>query len=268
VAEDRHKYEQELLAQRRRAEELAEQHARDQEALAAAGAEARDRALFAEQLVGMVSHDIRNPLSVIDLSTLLLRKGGLSPAQQTVVDRVSRSVSRVQHLIGDLLDFTQARLGGGLTVRPEPADLHQAVADAVAELAAAFPDRAIVHRREGDGQCVADARRITQAVGNLVANAVAHGASGRPIAVHTGPAGADFHVRVHNEGPVIPADALPTLFQPMVRGPGKLGGEGGVGLGLYIVERIVQAHGGSVQVRSSAQEGTSFTLALPRAGPP
>jgi sigma-B regulation protein RsbU (phosphoserine phosphatase) len=262
VAEDRHKYERELLLQRQRAEELLAQHARDQQALAAAQAQAQDRAEFAEQLVGVVSHDIRNPLSVIQMSAVLLERG-ISPEQQkAAVGRIARSVRRVQHLIGDLLDFTQARLGGGLSVRKSDVDLHQSVADGVAELAAGFPDCVLRHERAGSGRCNADADRIMQAVGNLVGNAVNHGDRSAPITVRTQDDGALFRVSVHNTGAPIPPEVVPRLFEPMVRGA-EPGAAQGVGLGLYIVRAIARAHGGRVTVRSSAQEGTTFGIELP-----
>ncbi|MDB5897869.1 MAG: sensor signal transduction histidine kinase [Ramlibacter sp.] len=261
VAEDRHKYERELLLQRRRAEELAAQVARDQHELAAAQAKAHDRALFAEHLVGMVSHDIRNPLSVIHMSTVLLQKG-LGPEQHgAVVARVARAVARVQHLIGDLLDFTQARVGAGLSLRKVPVDLHQSVADGVAELAAAFPRTRIEHVRSGGGTCVADADRVLQAIGNLVANAVSHGAADCPVTVRSENTGEGFRITVHNHGRPIPPEVLPRLFEPMVRGADTL--SQGVGLGLYIVREIVRGHGGEVQVSSTAEAGTSFVITLP-----
>lgn len=264
VAEDRHKYERELLLQRRRAEELAALHARDQQELQAARAQAEDRAQFAEQLVGVVSHDIRNPLSVIHMSALLLERG-LQPEQhKAAVARVSRAVQRTQHLIGDLLDFTQARLGGGIAVRREhDVDLHQAIADSVAELAVAFPHCRLEHTRSGKGRCRADADRIVQAVGNLVANAVAHGAPGEAVAVRTESDAAGFRVSVHNGGDPIPAELLPRLFDPMVRG--KDAGNKGVGLGLFIVREIARAHGGRVEAASTAGDGTTFSLYLPSA---
>jgi sigma-B regulation protein RsbU (phosphoserine phosphatase) len=262
IAEDRHKYERELLLQRRRLEELAARHAQDQQDLMAARAQAEDRAQFAEQLVGVVSHDIRNPLSVIHMSSVLLERGGLDPQQKAALARVGRSVSRMQHLIGDLLDFTQARLGGGLSVRKSEVDLHQAVADSVAELAVAYPACGLRHERSGSGICEADADRITQAVGNLVSNAASHGAPGQPVTVRTESTGDHFRITVHNEGKPIPPDVLPRLFEPMVRGADA--GSQGVGLGLYIVAAILRAHGGRVHAQSTAEAGTSFILELPR----
>jgi sigma-B regulation protein RsbU (phosphoserine phosphatase) len=264
VAEDRLKYERELLLQRQRAEELAAQHARDQQDLQAARAQAEDRALFAEQLVGMVSHDIRNPLSVIHMSAALLERG-VPPAQQhAAVARVTRAVQRVQHLIGDLLDFTQARLGSGLGIRKARVDLHQAIADSISELAVAFPDCVLRHEAQGEGICLADADRIVQAIGNLVANAASHGDRSRPITVRSENRNGTFEVVVHNHGQPIPPDLLEHLFEPMVRGAGATAaGAKGVGLGLYIVREIVRAHAGEAQVTSTAEDGTAFALRFP-----
>jgi sigma-B regulation protein RsbU (phosphoserine phosphatase) len=263
IAEDRHKYERELMAQRRRAEDLHAQHMKDEEELSQARAQAEVRAQFAEQLVGVVSHDIRNPLSVIHMSAAMLQKG-LSPAQQaTVVARIERSVGRVQHLVSDLLDFTEARLGRGLRVQPRPVDLHQSLAESVGELAVAFPDRAIRHEPVGPGECRADPDRIAQAVGNLVGNAVNHGAADQPVTVRSEGGDDRFRITVHNHGPAIPAAQMPLLFEPMVRGADVLAQ--GVGLGLFIVREIAAAHGGNVRATSSPVDGTAFTIELPRA---
>lgn len=263
VAEDRHRYERELLQQRKRAEELAELHARDQQELTAARAQAEDRAQFAEQLVGVVSHDIRNPLSVIQMSAAVLERGVGGEQQKAAVGRIGRAVQRVQHLIGDLLDFTQARLGAGLGVKKAEVDLHQAIADSVAELQVAFPQCRLRHERSGGGFCLADADRIVQAVGNLVANAATHGAREQPITVRTEHRGREFRVSVHNRGEPIPPEVLPRLFEPMVRGQDA--GSKGVGLGLYIVREIARAHGGRAEAASTAEAGTTFSLVLPGA---
>lgn len=262
VAEERHKYERELLRQRQHAEELAALHARDQQELAAARAQAEDRAQFAEQLVGMVSHDIRNPLSVIHMSTVLLERGVPPEQQLAVVARVTRAVARVHRLVADLLDFTQARLGAGLAIRKEDIDLHQVVADCVAELAIAFPRCRLQHQCSGPGACRADADRLSQAVGNLVANAANHGDPERPITVRSERAGGTVRVSVHNDGRPIPPELVPRLFEPMVRGEAGAAAKG-VGVGLYIVRAIARGHGGEVRVASDAEGGTTFTLEWP-----
>lgn len=264
VAEDRHRYERELLAQRQRAERLAEEQAKAQAELAAAHDEAANRAQFAERLVGVVSHDIRNPLSVIQMSTALLEKLGATEQQRPVIARVDRAVARVQHLLGDLLDFTQARLGRGLSVQRHAVDLRQVVAGAVEELAHAFPGREILFTGGSAAMCEADAQRVAQAIGNLVANAVAHGEPGRPVTVRLEGVDSAWAVSVHNVGRPIPPEAVERIFEPMVQGDTRPEGSG-IGLGLYIVREIARRHGGSATVRSSPEEGTTFTLLLPRA---
>ncbi|MGE4243229.1 PAS domain-containing sensor histidine kinase [Ramlibacter sp.] len=261
VAEDRHKYERELLLQRQRAEQLLAQHERDQLDLAATRAQAEDRALVAEHMVGIVSHDLRNPLSTIQMSATLLGMGQLTEQQRTVLARITRSVQRSERLISDLLDFTQARLGGGIKVAPAEVDLHQVAADAVGDLRAAFAEREIVHRGEGPGQWHADADRVAQALGNLVANAVNYGDPSRPVTVTTAGGEGGFTLSVHNEGPPIPAEQAARLFEAMVRGDAATGSRG-VGLGLYIVREIARAHGGSVDVDSAQDRGTTFRLRL------
>ena len=108
---------------------------------------------------------------------------------------------------------------------------------------------------------MADANRIVQAVGNLVANAVTHGDAERPITVRSEGSGGRLRVSVHNHGRAIPPELLPRLFEPMVRGAEPAGA--GVGLGLYIVREIVRAHGGTVAVQSDASEGTTVVLDWP-----
>jgi sigma-B regulation protein RsbU (phosphoserine phosphatase) len=247
-AGDRHKYEHELLRARRQAESLL--------------AEQQDRALFAEQMVGIVSHDLRNPLSAISLGTELLARLDPDPQQATVVDSLGRSVRRARRLIDDLLDFTMARVGRGLAVTTRPLELHAVVAHQVKELAGTYPGRELRHEAEGAGPCTADGDRVFQLVSNLVANAVAYGAPGRPITVTSSLGAGPAAVAVHNEGPPIAPALLASLFQPMVRGTDHNDGSRSVGLGLYIVSEIAQAHGGQVRVTSTAYEGTRFVATL------
>jgi phosphoserine phosphatase RsbU/P len=262
MAEDRHKYERELLSQRRRAEDLAAQYAKAQSDLADAQAQAEDRAVFAEQMMGIVSHDLRNPLPTIHMTAILLGMTELSEQQREALKRLDRSVKRAERLIRDLLGFTQARFGGSVAVKPEIVDLHEVVAEALQELSAAFPERRIVHERSGAGTCKADIDRIAQALGNLVANAANYGKPDEPIRVRTDGSGQEFLLSVHNEGEPIGEGLRNTLFEPMVRGAAA--GTKGVGLGLFIVREVAKAHGGSVALASSAGEGTTFTLRIPK----
>lgn len=250
VARDRDKYERELLLARSRLEE--------------AVAQEKDRALLAEQMVGIVSHDLRNPLQTIQMGALVLTRGHPSPEQLGVLQRILRASDRAGRLIADLLDFTQARLGKGMMVQRAPIALHAVVAEVVDELAQAFPGRSLVHHAQGEGECLADADRIAQLVGNLVGNAMAYGEAGSTVTVRTEIGVESARLSVHNGGRPIPPQLQASLFEPMVRGGGEGGANRSIGLGLFIVREIAKAHGGRVDVGSSAERGTTFTATLPR----
>ena len=274
IAQDRHQYEHELVLARRRAEELLAKEREAQAALAAAQAErdrqravAEDRALFAEQMVGIVSHDLRNPLSIIRMSAHLIGLGQLSSNQLRALGRIDNAMARATRLIADLLDFTQARLGAGMRIACSALELHPLVAESVEDLRLAFPGRALVHLRSGEGRCVANGDRLVQMIGNLVANAIAYGAQGRPVTVNSAIDERSFSIAVHNEGEPIPDSLRGQLFDPMTRGDDARGVGHSVGLGLFIVREIVRAHGGEVAVDSSPEGGTTFRATFPRVPP-
>lgn len=226
--------------------------------LSAQRAAAEDRALFAEQMVGIVSHDLRNPLSTIRMGGQVLKMMEVPERQQSVLDNIDRASARAVRLINDLLDFTRSRLGQGLAVELREIDLHASVGSHVAELAQAYPLARITHLSKGDGACVSDPDRLGQLVGNLVSNAVAYGTPGAAITVSTATDGQGFSIAVHNEGPPIPEALRDSLFQPMVRGTTTGSEARSVGLGLYIVSEVARAHGGVMQVESSLAHGTEF----------
>jgi len=231
--------------------------------LAQQRARAEDRALFAEQMIGIVSHDLRNPLSTIRVGSQVLELGGVAPHQEPVLRSIDRAVARAQRLISDLLDFTMARIGHGLSVETYPIKLHDVVAEHVEELAMAHPDRDIRHRRIGEGPVVADGDRLVQLIDNLASNALAYGDKASPIEVTSSIAADGFSLAVHNHGPAIEGALLSSLFQPMVRGTDIGSAHRSVGLGLYIVAEIARAHGGDVAVRSSPKDGTIFIATFP-----
>jgi phosphoserine phosphatase RsbU/P len=260
VARDRDRYEQELLRSRRRLEELVA----EANQLHAA---ARDRAELAEQMIGIVSHDLRNPLNAIQMGAELLSGSDLSSHDRRLVDRIQRSVSRASHLITDLLDFTQARLGRGIAIALAEVALHDVVADTLDELRLSHPDRPLEHVRSGVGSCVADASRLAQLIGNLVSNAVAYGDADAPIIVRSTIAERCV-VAVSNTGPSIPVDLQATLFEPMIRGGNGVASKArSVGLGLYIVREIARGHHGLVTVCCDDERRTTFEIGWP-ARPP
>ena len=255
VAQDRNRYERELMNARKKADSLLEVEREAQRFF-------RDRALFAEQMVGIVSHDLRNPLSAILTGVRLLGRGE-NERRIRIMDHVRGSAERAQRLIEELLDFTQARVGAGLAVHLQPINLHELVASTVDELRLAFPGRVIDHRAEGPGTCIADGDRLAQLLGNLVGNAATYGHSGAAITVSSNIEQETAELSVHNEGEPIAAAALSTIFEPMVRGHTASSSVRSVGLGLFIVREIAKSHHGEMKVESSAEQGTTFTLIFP-----
>lgn len=273
-AADRHRYEHELVLARRRAEQLFTQSLATQRELVAAQAEldlqkkaAEDRALFAEQMVGIVSHDLRNPLSVIRLSATLLQREPLTKAALGRVEAILRATGRGARLIADLLDFTQARMGGGLRVNPRRIDPHVVLAQAIEDLRLSYPGRDLVHLISGSGECTADADRLTQLLGNLVSNAMTHGDPAGLVTVRSEIDGQRLTIEVHNRGPVIAPEHLPNIFDAMTLGDAG-GTSQGVGLGLFIVREIAREHGGDASARSSKLDGTAVAVSLPVGGRP
>lgn len=248
-----------LLATLTRAQSRAHRRAEERTA------EVRQQLQFAELLVGIVSHDLRNPLNVILLNATLLERAPLSDEFARCVQRIHSSGDLSLRMIRDLLDFTQARLAGGIPVVRTPGDFLQIVQQAVDEVKVAHPDRAITVWASGDGSGTWDADRIAQVVSNLVNNALVYGRADAPIRVSIVGTGQPVQLTVHNEGEPIRPELQAELFQPLRQGDSGKGSRGrNIGLGLYIVQQIVQAHGGSVACHSTREEGTRFVVELPR----
>jgi len=227
-------------------------------------AAAEDRALLAEQMVGIVSHDLRNPLSAILMSTTLMGRGEALPVKkERVLQKVQSAARRAQRLIEELLDFTQARVGNGLALKLADTDLDDLMTSVVDELRLSFPDVAPDLPGVSLGSAYVDADRLHQLLGNLVANAVMYGAPGKPVRLKCVVTDGDVILSVHNQGAPIPEAMFAAMFEPMIRGQVHQADQRGVGLGLYIVRAIAQAHEGTVDVTSSAADGTCFSVRIP-----
>lgn len=269
VATDRRKYERELLTARRRAEELlaSERQAQQRaaELLRLQEAEARRRATLAEQLIGIVSHDLRNPLNTIVLGANLLGSAPLDEPSAKTVRRIGSAADRATRLIVDLLDLTQARLGGGLSVTCRSVDFHEVIGDCLEEVRFAWPGRTVVHQRLGDGEAEADPDRLAQVVSNLTNNALVYGSGTEAVVVTSEIDASAIRVKVHNQGPPIPEEKRLNLFEPLTRGEQPAGKDfRSVGLGLFIVREIAKSHGGDVTLSSTEADGTTFGVELPR----
>jgi signal transduction histidine kinase len=222
---------------------------------------------FREQVLAIVGHDLRNPLGAISLSAgMALRRGDLTPQTRVVLGRIDGAARRMVEMIGTLLDFAQSRFRSGPPISPEAMSLDDVVREAVDELLATNPGRAIELLLDGSGHGRWDPGRMAQVVSNLVGNALTHGAPTEPVTISVSSADDAVVLEVRNRGPVIPPDLIPVLFEPFRRGStaAKTSRLGGLGLGLYIAHQIVVAHGGTIAVQSTTDEGTTFTVRLPR----
>lgn len=232
----------------------------------AAEAEAQRRAEFEQHLIGIVSHDLRNPIAAIITSAdTLLKRYGLDERQGRAVSRILSSAERCNRMLRDMLDFTQARLGGGIPVVRKPLDLHAFVRLVLDEVQLAWPQRRLERVHGGDARGEWDSDRLAQILTNLVNNALSYSPEESPVRVETLGEGAVVMLSVHNAGPAIPPEQLPRLFEPMKRGERSGAKAGtGLGLGLFIVKHLVDAHDGTLEVRSAEGLGTTFTVRLPR----
>ncbi|MEW5926245.1 MAG: sensor histidine kinase [Gemmatimonadota bacterium] len=225
-----------------------------------------------DMFLAILGHDLRTPLAAIYTSaTFMLDTGELQEPHLTLTTRISASATRTVRMVGDLLDFTRGRLGGGIPIVRDGTNMGKVVHDVVDEMAAAHPRRTLRVEARGEHRGAWDCARISQALSNLVGNALEHGSEETPVTVDLRGDGREVAIAVHNRGPAIPADRLDGLFNPMkVRersaGAASGGPTGSLGLGLYIAELIVTAHKGRIVVESSEAEGTTFTIHLPNGG--
>jgi signal transduction histidine kinase len=220
-----------------------------------------------ERFLAILSHDLRTPLGAIITSTrFMLDAGGLEEPNRTLVARASSSARRMNQMVLDLVEFTRTRLDDAIPVVRAEVDARRLVHDVVVEIAASYPESVVQVETSGDLSGAWDADRLTQALTNLVGNAVQHGAPGKPIRVSAHGRLEEVILSVHNEGPPIPAEQQAAIFQEgqRVGARSAAADRRHQGLGLYIVERIVAAHGGTVSLQSTAAEGTTFTIRLPR----
>jgi len=223
-----------------------------------------------EMFLAILGHDLRTPIGAVMMSAeFMLETGELAEPHLELATRISRAAKRMNHMVGALLDFTRSRLGGGIPIIRENFDMARTVQEVADEISAVYPDRMVQVGASGTLEGEWDCPRISQVLTNLMANAMEHGSDGTDVTVAVHGDEAEVDISIHNRGPSIPGDQLQRLFNPMKNsdgtdGAGRGGSSGNLGLGLYIAERIVHAHRGRMTVKSSEQDGTTFTVHLPR----
>ncbi len=219
---------------------------------------------FNEMFAGILGHDLRNPLGAIVAAANLLLLQSEDSKSYTWIRRILGSSERMSRMVDQLLDFTRLRIGGGLVPSRHLRDLRELARQTVEEVELANSGWRFELEAAGNLTGSWDGDRLAQVLSNLIGNAVQHGSSERPLVVRLDGTAADGAVRIEiqNHGQ-IPAELLPQLFDPFRGARHKRDGSGGLGLGLYITEQIVRAHGGEIAVTSEG-ETTTFRVQLPR----
>ena len=217
--------------------------------------------------LGILSHDLRNPLSAISMSAQLAMKiGNLNERQAMLLGQIADSTARAGDIVTNLLDLTRARLGSGLPLVKGPVDMGYISKMLVDEARAIHPERTFRLVQNGNLDGIWDKARIGQVFSNLIGNAVQYGFTSAPITVKVDGLKTEVVVAVHNEGVPISAEHMGTIFSALTRAeesPDDGSGHGplsvNLGLGLYISKEIVTAHGGTISVVSSEKDGTTFS---------
>jgi signal transduction histidine kinase len=224
----------------------------------------RIEADFRERFMGMLAHDLRQPLNTIFMASGALASKVLAANKSAgMLSMQLRAAERMKRMITELLDFTRSRPESGMPIQPQWTDLAALARASLEEIGSAQTQHQL--SLSVDGPCLGnwDPDRMSQVCGNLVGNAIEYSAPGSPIEVRLSCNELGVELQVSNRGDVIPPEVLPTLFQPFRRGRESKRSNDGVGLGLYIVEQIVVAHGGTISVQS--EDGyTHFRVWLPR----
>jgi signal transduction histidine kinase len=228
----------------------------------------QERLSMLGQVAGTVSHELRNPLSAIRNSMALVRQltNGKGTGVERALDRVDRNIERCARIINAILDFTRVR-----DLSREPVALDAWLGEALAEIA--VPASVTVRRELLFGDALPlDRERFRQIIVNLIDNAAQAMVDPgwtpaddrqRAITVRTEAAGPHVRLSVSDNGPGISQDRLPKIFEPLFTTKSF-----GVGLGLPTVRQIVEQHGGTIDVESTVDVGTTFTIWLPRQAAP
>jgi signal transduction histidine kinase len=216
--------------------------------------------------IGVLGHDIRNPLGTIMMSAeYLTRSGQLAPGAAAPIVNAAK---RIRSIIEQVVDFTRAQTDGSMPILRLPGDLADQLAKVVQETQVRHPARTLRLESSGDFEGQWDEGRVGQLLSNLLGNALLHGGRDSEVLVRMASTADAVNFSVHNEGRPIAPEDRERIFQPLQRGPqgrdGQPGDRTGLGLGLHICREIVRAHGGTLQLESSEAAGTTFTVRLPR----
>jgi len=247
-----------------RANEETEEAQAESTRLRATEEELRLVAEFRERWIGVIGHDLRNPLNAIMMAADLLVTGErLTGFEAELARRIQSSARRMHGMIARVVEFTRARLGGeAFPLDLANADLGALCEQIAAELrlgAGAEIDTSVVGEVTGTW----DVNRLGEALSNLASNAADYATAGTSVSIDVRDAGDDVVVAITNRGPSIPEELMPVLFDPFRHARNDERKSGHLGLGLYVAQEITRLHGGTLDARS-ADGITTFTMRLPR----
>lgn len=219
--------------------------------------------------LGILSHDLRNPLGAISMAAQLTLKIGSPNEKQTMLQsQIIDSVGRATEIVTSLLDLTRARLGSGLPIITEATDVGFIANRIVDEMRILHPAREFKLSASGPLAGMWDKARIGQVFSNVLGNATQYGFTSSPITIALEGRPREVVISIHNEGVPINSKHLDAIFDSMTRGDNDVGASCpsslNLGLGLFICREIITAHRGTIAVASSETEGTTFTIHLPR----
>ncbi|MEX2489481.1 MAG: HAMP domain-containing sensor histidine kinase [Pseudomonadales bacterium] len=218
--------------------------------------------------LAILSHDLRNPLNSIRMAARLVSETNQHPESADALSAIETNSQAIVRLIDDLIDFTSTGLGSAMPLMRGSVDLEKLCREIFEGFRYTHSHRTLRFHPNGDLIGDWDEDRLRQIISNLMSNALEHGSSQGAVEISVTTEESTVVLSVHNEGAPIPPDMLTKVFDPLVRhvtAESTLRRDpGSIGLGLYIVREIVLAHGGTIKVASTAQEGTRFTVYLPR----
>ena len=230
--------------------------------------EARSLDAVRDQVLAVVAHDLRNPLSALRMTATMLTKTSEMTAARRIelAERMLGTIGRMEALVATLVEHAQSERGMQLRLQRDRTDLDEIYARVKRDIDVLFPGCAVQVTRRGRLEGHWDATRLVRVLSNLITNALKHGASDHPVTLTLDGSSDDVvWFSVHNQGAPMDPELLPRAFDAFAVGtPLSEGRRRQLGLGLFIVEHLVTAHGGKVSAASSVEAGTTFIVTLPR----
>jgi signal transduction histidine kinase len=223
-----------------------------------------------ELFLGILGHDLRNPLGAISGFAELQLRSKAPDRHSQFASQILICVGRMSHMITDLIELTRVRLGAGILVKPTHTCMRRICTNVIEEMKAIYPKRTFQLNCDDELPGEWDEARMSQVLSNLLGNAIQHGDVKSPVTVSAKGDRDGVELSVHNEGTAIPPKMLPRLFDCLFQGSSDQraadDNSTSLGLGLYIAKEIISAHGGTIEVQSSDDEGTTFIARLPSMG--